>query len=132
MGDVLMECMEIFSQDGVQLKSAQATYVNYLNLVGTLYITEYANSNCKRCLEWKPNDVTVDSDVQDQEWAVVNTVQKRSRTFSESQPPDASTRPKFLKVNFNDIKSFKISNKTRHLTIIDGKSEVTCCFIFQH
>ncbi|EFA02210.1 TBC1 domain family member 15 [Tribolium castaneum] len=132
MGDSLTECMEIFSQDGVQLKTAQASFVNYLNLVGTLYITEYANSNCRRCLEWKPNDVTVDSDVQDQEWAVVNTVQKRSRTYSESLPPDSTIKPKLLKVNFVDIKSFKTSNKNRQLTLFDGKSEIMCCFMFQH
>ncbi|KAJ3631435.1 hypothetical protein MTP99_012564 [Tenebrio molitor] len=78
-------CMEIFCQDGVQLKTAQATFVSYLNLVGTVYITEYLNSNSKRCLEWKPNEITVDSDVQDQEWAVVKT-QKRTRTHSESLP----------------------------------------------
>lgn len=124
--------MEIFSQDGVQLRTAQAAFLQYLNQVGTLYITEYLNSNSRRCLEWKPNEVTVDSDIQDQEWAVVNTVQKRSRTSSECQPPDGSVKSKLLRINFSDIHSFKISNKGRQLTFYDGKSDSICTFMFQH
>lgn len=58
----------------------------------------------KRFIEWKANDVTVDSDVQDQEWAVVNTVQKRVRTLSGNLPPDYYNRLKNLKIEFDEIK----------------------------
>lgn len=132
MGDNSAICTELYIQDGIQLKSAQAAYLQYINLVGTIYVTEYAysDSDCKKYLEWKPNEVTVDSDVQEQEWALVNTVQKRSRTLSESLPPDSCTRSKFLKINLNDIRSFKTSNKYRQLTLFDGKSEMMSCFLF--
>lgn len=55
---------EIFVQNGVFLKSAPACYFTYFNTTGILSITEYLNSNQKRCIEWKPNDITADSDVQ--------------------------------------------------------------------
>lgn len=56
--------MELFVQNGVFLKSAPACYLTYINTTGTLFITEYLNSNRRRCIEWKPNDITADSDAQ--------------------------------------------------------------------
>lgn len=58
------DVMELFVQNGVFLKSAPACYLCYFNTTGTLFITEYLNSNRKRCIEWKPNDITADSDAQ--------------------------------------------------------------------
>lgn len=136
MDDEFDDYREIFSQDGVLLKQAPSTYISFINTIGTLYIwitpeTE-GNTSQKRILEWKPNDVTVDSDLQDQEWAVVNTVQKRVRTLSGSLPSDYHNRLKCLKVSLVDVKSFRVANKSRQLTFYDGSSECICTFQFQH
>ncbi|CAG9765437.1 unnamed protein product [Ceutorhynchus assimilis] len=136
MEDEFDDYQDVFSQDGVLLRQAPSAYIQYINTIGTLYIWEtLENEAChskKRLLEWKPNDVTVDSDVQDQEWAVVNTVQKRVRTLSGNLPPDYYARLKNLKINFEDIKSFRIANKSRQLTFFDGTSDSICSLLFQH
>lgn len=130
MEENVEDIMEIFIQNGVLLKSAPAVYLNYLNTTGILSITEYLNSNSKRCIEWKPDDVIADSDVQEQEWDVVSVVERRSRTLSESIPPDSTNRTKYLRINFTDIKSFKSNRKNNRLTLLDGKAEVLCVFDF--
>lgn len=127
MEDSAEESMDLCCQDGVLLTSAPAAYMNYINTVGTLFIVEYLNSNRTRCIEWKPNDVTIDSDIQDQEWAVVNTVERRTRTFSET-----CSRSKYLKVNMIDVKSFRVSRNKQKLAFMDGKGESLCNFLFQH
>lgn len=122
---------ELFVQDGVLLFSAAASFISFVKSVGTLMITEYSDKS--RNIEWKPiDDVTVDSDIQDQEWAVVNTVEKRIRTLSGSVPLEYKNRSKFLKVSFDEIKSFRVSDKNRRLTFNDGKSEQICTYLFQH
>lgn len=130
--DAIEDYNEIFVQDGVLLKQAPATYMTYINSIGTLYISESVSSNHMRFIEWKPNDVTVDSEFQDQEWAVVNTVQKRTRTLSGNLPPDYHNKIKCIRLNFNEIKSFRVANKYRQLTFNDGASECLCSFLFQH
>lgn len=131
MCDSLEECSEIFSQDGVMLKQAPANYINFVNTIGTFYISLTSSPSNKKFIEWKPNDVTIDSDIQDQEWAVVNTIQKRSRTFSGSLPPEYGNRSR-LRLSFDDFKSFRIQQKYRQLTFYDGQSEPLCKFWFQH
>lgn len=121
---------ELFVQDGVLLFSAAASFISFVKSVGTLMITEYSEGN--RYIEWKPIDVTVDSDIQDQEWAVVNTVERRIRTLSGSVPPEYKNRSRYLRVNFEEIKSFRVSDKNRRLTFNDGKSEQICTYLFQH
>ncbi|XP_066147309.1 TBC1 domain family member 15 [Euwallacea fornicatus] len=136
MDDEFEDYQDVLSQDGILLKQAPSTYISFINTIGTLYVWESIENEGstmkKRFLEWKPNDVTVDSDVQDQEWAVVNTVQKRVRTLSGNLPPDYYNRLKNLKIGFDDIKSFRIANNNRLLTFFDGASEVMCSFLFQH
>ncbi|KAJ8982106.1 hypothetical protein NQ317_010964 [Molorchus minor] len=132
MDEVIDDCLEIFTQDGVLLKQAAANYMTFINTIGTLYVTECPSSNRQRFIEWRPNDVTIDSDIQDQEWAVVNTIQKRTRTLSGNFPPDYHNRIKSVKCSFNEIKSFRMANKSRQLSFHDGKSECICSFIFQH
>lgn len=126
------EAMEIFSQDGVLLTTAPATYMSYINTSGTLCIVEYLNSNRLRCIEWKPNDVTIESDVQDQEWAVVNTIERRTRTLSGGLSSDPTNRSRFVKINLNEIKSFRVYSNSQRLSFQDGKGENICKFLFQH
>lgn len=41
------------------------------------------NGDGSKCIEWRPNDlITIDSDTQDQEWAVVNTIGKNAYHFN--------------------------------------------------
>ncbi|XP_050295947.1 TBC1 domain family member 15 [Anthonomus grandis grandis] len=136
MDDEFNDNNYVFNQDGVQLRQAPSTYINFINITGSLYICEstpYEEGHAKkRVLIWKPNDVTIDSDVQDQEWAVVNTVQKRIRTLSGNLPSDYHNRLRNLKIPFDEIKSFRISSKNRQLTFFDGSSELTYSFFFLH
>lgn len=130
--DLIEDLNEIFVQDGVLLKQAPAAYMNHINSIGTLYISQSKSSNEMKFIEWKPIDITVDSDFQDQEWAVVNTIQKRTRTLSGNLPPDYHSKVKFIRLNFNEIKSFRIANKYRQLLVNDGTGECICGFLFQH
>nr|XP_023026580.1 TBC1 domain family member 15 [Leptinotarsa decemlineata] len=132
MEDNVEDQLEIFCQDGVLLKQAPATHICFLNSIGTLCLSESPNSSRKRYIEWKPNDVTIDSDIQDQEWTLVNTVRKRNRTLSGNYPPDFHSRIRSIKFSFQDVKSFRVSNKNRQMTFYDGQSEVLCVFGFQH
>lgn len=126
------EVLEIFTQDGVLLTTAPAAYIPYINTVGTLSIVEYPNSNLTRCVEWKPIDVTIDSDMQDQEWQVVNTIAKRHRSLSGNFPVEVGHRSKYLKINMNEIKSFRVTTKNQKLAFRDGKGDCICTFVFQH
>ncbi|XP_056639097.1 TBC1 domain family member 15 [Diorhabda sublineata] len=132
MEDCLEDCEEIFSQDGVLLKQAPATHITFVNTIGTLYLSQSLNSNNKRFVEWKPNDITVDSDIQDQEWAVVNTIQKRTRTLSGNYPADYQNRIKCIKFSFEEIKSFRVASKNRQISFYDGKADCLYIFGFQH
>ncbi|KAF5270074.1 hypothetical protein FQA39_LY08486 [Lamprigera yunnana] len=126
------EVLELFIQDGVMITAGPAAYMHYINTVGTLAIVEYPNSNLTRCIEWKPIDVTIDSDMQDQEWQVVNTIAKRHRTFSGNLPTDTNPRTKYLKINMNEVKSFRVAAKNQKLAFRDGKGDCLCSFVFQH
>lgn len=131
MDEIYENGLELFCQDGVLLKSASANFFQYLNTSGTLSIVEYPNSNQTRFVEWKPNDITIDSDVQDQEWAVVNTVERRTRTLSGSSPPDGLLR-RIVRVNMREIKSFRVTRNSQKLCFNDGSRRPICTFIFQH
>lgn len=124
--------MELFVQDGVLLKSASANDMQYLNTSGTLSIVEYPNSNQTRCIEWKQNDITIDSDMQEQEWAMVKTVERRPRTLSGSSPPDGSLPRRIIRINMKDVKSFRVTKNSQKLSFNDGNRKAICTFIFQH
>lgn len=131
MEEVYENGLDLFSQDGVMLTSASANYIQYISNTGTLTIVEYPNSNQTRFIEWKPNDITIDSDMQDQEWAVVNTVERRTRTLSGSSPPDGLLR-RILRVNLKEIKSLRITRNSQKLSFNDANQKPICSFLFQH
>lgn len=124
--------MELFSQDGVLLVEAPAIYIQYFNTPGLLSIIEYPNSNSSRYMEWKPNDITIDADtdIQDQEWAMVNTVERGNRTLSGSSPPDSISRAKFLRINLKEIKYFQVSRNNQKITFKDLRNKSLCSFSF--
>lgn len=127
---------EIFVQEGILLLHGPASHMEYMKLAGTLYITRYEtteNEYSGICVEWKPNEnLTIDSDIQDQEWAVVNTVEKRTRTLSGNLLPEEANRSKYLRINFDKIKSFKVANNGRRITFNDGRCDTLCSFSFQN
>lgn len=131
MEETESDVMEIFSQNGVILKSAPARYMNYLylNTQGTLFITEYVNTSKRRCIEWKANDVTIEPDTQEQEWAVVNTVERRTRTLSDNYPPDSTLKNK-LKIDLAEVKSFRVSRN--NLKLKDGSGDCLVTFAFHN
>lgn len=122
---------DLYCQDGVVLCLAPAIYANFYKSSGSLFITEYTNK--EKFIEWKSNDVTIESDAQDQEWAVVNAVQaseRRTRTLSGSTVDSSNSRN--IKVNMSEVKSFKASKKHDRLTFISGDGEDIIGFSFQH
>lgn len=127
---------EFFVQEGVLLLHGPASHMEYMKLTGTLYITRYEKSEniySGIFIEWKPNDnLTIDSDIQDQEWAVVNTVEKRTRTLSGSLIPEEANRSKYLRISLENIKSFKVANNGRKINFNDGRGDIICTFSFQN
>lgn len=126
MDEPAEECMQLFIQDGVLLKETQTYYMSYMNQTGSLYITEYLNSNTSRYIEWKPNDTdTIDSDFHDQEWAVVETIKNHSSSSMKS-------KSKYIKINLREIHTFKVSKKNDRLQLSSGSGDTICSFFFQH
>lgn len=122
---------ELFTQDGVLLKKSAAAFITYLNKIGSLSIIELSNATSKtRYIEWRTSiDTIVDTDFQDDEkWTVVESVFGRTRTLSSS----SATMPAAISLSFADIKSFRVSYKSRQLTFFDGSSEALLGLLFQH
>lgn len=132
MEEDLQNGMELFCQDGVLLVGASATYIQYINTPGTLSIVEYPNTNCTRYIEWKPNDITIESeDFQDQEWAMVNTVERRNRSLSGSSPPDSMSRTRMYRLNMKEVKSFRVNRSNQKISFNDHNNKSLCSFSFQ-
>ncbi|XP_034243519.1 TBC1 domain family member 15 [Thrips palmi] len=111
---------ELCSHHNVILKS----YKNYDNF-GVLSLVQYGPV---KYIEWKAAEVNVDSDTQDQEWAVVSTG-RSSRHRSNSE----CIRAEPLRLNTVNLKSFKVSRHRhgQHLTFAkrdESRSFIT--FIF--
>nr|XP_022906269.1 TBC1 domain family member 15-like isoform X2 [Onthophagus taurus] len=125
---------ELFCQDGVLLESGPASHIEYIRAPGTLFITRYENCDSSSLyVEWKPlESFTIESDTQDQEWAVVNTIEKRTRTLSGSLLPEEANRSKYLKIKLSEVKSYKLGTNHRKLTFNDGSGESLCSFSFQN
>ncbi|CAH2108610.1 unnamed protein product [Euphydryas editha] len=102
-------CKDLFTQDGVLLKMSNGRPNNDPNAVGMLCLVE--NPNGTKSIEWRPNDlITIDSDTQDQEWAVVNTIGRRQRTLSGNMTSDyASARARIIRIPLEELKFFRSS-----------------------
>lgn len=124
------EVMELFVQDNVKLHQSSSNFIQYINAFGTFFVTEYLNSNKARFIEWKPNDVTVEADTQDQEWTVVKSTGRRNRTVSSSEGTAENARARFIKLAMVDIKSFKVSHSKQRLLFQDGLGDVIHAFQF--
>ncbi|XP_033230728.1 TBC1 domain family member 15 isoform X2 [Belonocnema kinseyi] len=107
---------------GVVLRGAN-TREDEVHSSGTLNIVEYSFG---KCIEWKPIEVSVVSENQDQdpEWSLVDSHTRRTRTSSEG--PDSLGRTRTVRILFSELKSFRIHHSGQQLIFMqqDGTTYV--------
>lgn len=145
MDDIPEQCKDLFTQDGVLLKACIGRSIIDLNSIGMLCIVQ--NPDNTKCIEWRPNDlITIDSDTQDQEWAVVNTIGRRQRTLSGNMTSDnAAARARIIRIPLEELKTFKTSRNNQQLQLTtkqgvwqntfhfqDGNAEIFVAYLKNH
>lgn len=130
--DIPEQCKDLFTQDGVLLKACHRRPVTDLNSIGMLCIVQ--NQDSTKCIEWRPNDlITIDSDTQDQEWAVVNTIGRRQRTLSGNITSDyATARARIIRIPLEELKTFRISRNNQQIQFSTKPGVWQTTFYFQH
>ncbi|KAL4710678.1 hypothetical protein ACJJTC_003314 [Scirpophaga incertulas] len=123
---------ELFTQDGVLLKACIGRSVTELNSVGMLCIVQTGEHT--KTIEWRPIDtITIDSDTQDQEWAVVNTIGRRERTFSGNLTADYLTaRARIIRIPLDELKSFRVTRNCQLIQFSTYPGVWQTTFYFQH
>ncbi|XP_014219166.1 TBC1 domain family member 15 [Copidosoma floridanum] len=106
---------------GVVLRGAN-TREDEVHSSGSLNIVEYSFG---KCIEWKPTEVSVVSESQDQdpEWSLVNTHTRRTRSSSEG--PDSLGR-RTVRILFSELKSLRVHQGGQQLIFMqnDGTTYV--------
>ncbi|XP_001599344.2 TBC1 domain family member 15 isoform X1 [Nasonia vitripennis] len=106
---------------GVVLRGAN-TREDEVHSSGTLNIVEYSFG---KCIEWKPIEVSVVSENQDQdpEWSLVDTHTSRTRSLSEG--PDSLGR-RTVRILFSELKSIRVHHSGQQLVFMqkDGTTYV--------
>lgn len=130
--DIPEQCKDLFTQDGVLLKACLGRAVTDLNSIGMLCIVQ--NQDSSKCIEWRPNDlITIDSDTQDQEWAVVNTIGRRQRTLSGNITSDyATARARIIKIPIDELKTFRVTRNNQQMQFSTKPGVWQTTFYFQH
>ncbi|CAH0750484.1 unnamed protein product [Diatraea saccharalis] len=130
--DIPDQCKDLFTQDGVLLKACIGRPVTDLNSIGMLCIVQ--NVDNTKCIEWRPNDlITIDSDTQDQEWAVVNTIGRRQRTLSGNITSDyATARARIIRIPLEDLKTFRVTRNNQQMQFSTKPGVWQSTFYFQH
>ncbi|CAK1540745.1 unnamed protein product [Leptosia nina] len=130
--DLPEQYKELFTQDGVLLKACIGRPISDLNSIGMLCIVQ--NPDSTKCIEWRPNDlITIDSDTQDQEWAVVNTIGRRQRTLSGNMTSDyAAARARIVKIPLDELKTFKVARNSQQMQFSTKPGIWQNTFYFQH
>ncbi|XP_063359531.1 TBC1 domain family member 15 isoform X4 [Cydia amplana] len=130
--DIPEQCKDLFTQDGVLLKACMGRPITDLNSIGMLCVV--VNPNGSKCIEWRPNDlITIDSDTQDQEWAVVNTIGRRQRTLSGNITSDyANARSRIIKIALDDLKTFRVTRNSQQMQFSTKPGIWQTTFYFQH
>ncbi|XP_026732445.1 TBC1 domain family member 15 isoform X2 [Trichoplusia ni] len=123
---------DLFTQDGVLLKACLGRPVTDLNSIGMLCIVQ--NPDQTKSIEWRPNDlITIDSDAQDQEWAVVNTIGRRQRTLSGNITSDyATARARIIKISLDELKTFRVTRNNQQMQFSTKPGVWQTTFYFQH
>ncbi|CAB3238724.1 unnamed protein product [Arctia plantaginis] len=138
--DLPDQCKDLFTQDGVLLKACLGRPITDLNSIGMLCIVE--NHDNSKSIEWRPNDlITIDSDTQDQEWAVVNTIGismsyakgRRQRTFSGNITADyATARARIIRIPLEELKTFRVTRNNQQMQFSTKPGVWQTTFYFQH
>ncbi|CAG4949391.1 unnamed protein product [Colias eurytheme] len=130
--DIPEQCKELFTQDGVLLKASIGRPISDLNSIGMLCIVQ--NGDGTKCIEWRPNDlITIDSDTQDQEWAVVHTIGRRQRTLSGNMTSDyAAARARIVRIPLDELKTFKVTRNSQQMQFSTKPGIWQNTFYFQH
>ncbi|XP_026732449.1 TBC1 domain family member 15 isoform X6 [Trichoplusia ni] len=130
--DIPDQCKDLFTQDGVLLKACLGRPVTDLNSIGMLCIVQ--NPDQTKSIEWRPNDlITIDSDAQDQEWAVVNTIGRRQRTLSGNITSDyATARARIIKISLDELKTFRVTRNNQQMQFSTKPGVWQTTFYFQH
>ncbi|XP_067010162.2 TBC1 domain family member 15 isoform X2 [Anabrus simplex] len=118
-------CQELYSHHGVLLKHHKDFKEEDTQCPGTLSVIDCNNG---KYIEWKPTEVSVDSD--DQEWAMVTTGGRRTRTTSGSV--DSQTRSRPLRIPISELKSFRVTKRGQQLTFMQNEGVVYCIFFFHN
>ncbi|KAK0080620.1 hypothetical protein PV325_013649 [Microctonus aethiopoides] len=113
---------ELSIHTGVVLRGANIRE-DEVHSSGTLNIIEYSFG---KCIEWKPQEVSVVSEHQDQdpEWSVVESHTRRTRTSSEG--PDSLGRARTVRILFTELKSVRVNHGGQQLIFMqkDGTTYV--------
>ncbi|KAJ0175819.1 hypothetical protein K1T71_008978 [Dendrolimus kikuchii] len=130
--DIPEQIKDLFTQDGVLLKACLGRPVTDLNAIGMLCIVQ--NTDGTKCIEWRPNDlITIDSDTQDHEWAVVNTIGRRQRTLSGNLTADyATAKARIIKIPLEDLKTFRVTRNNQQMQFSTKPGVWQTTFYFQH
>ncbi|KAJ9587779.1 hypothetical protein L9F63_018805 [Diploptera punctata] len=127
MDDINEQGTELYSHHGVLVKSQSCNRDEDSQCSGTLSIVEYSFG---KFIEWKPTEVSVDSELHDQEWAMVNAVGRRTRTLSGSTEGQSRCRP--VRIELAELKSFRITRNRQQVTLMQRDGTTHSAFFFQH
>uniref|UniRef100_T1GFL8 Uncharacterized protein n=1 Tax=Megaselia scalaris TaxID=36166 RepID=T1GFL8_MEGSC len=132
------------THDGVLLRNASAEYIldQDMNNSGSLSLMEL-QSNKRMFFEWRPNDsiVITDDDYcddHDQEWSIVDKIQKRSRTTSEcrifncEKSVSPNPKPKCIRVDIEHLRSIELTSKGRCVRFKRKSGDLHSEYFFQH
>lgn len=113
-----------------------------MNSSGSLSLMELQSTK-RMFFEWRPNDsiVITDDDYhddQDQEWSIVDKIQKRPRTTSECRifkcemPASPHTKPKCIRVDIEHLRSLELTSKGHCVRFKRKNGELHSEYFFQH
>ncbi|XP_021914957.1 TBC1 domain family member 15 [Zootermopsis nevadensis] len=128
MDDLNEEGAELYSHHGVVVKSQSQNRDDDFQCSGTLSIVEYCSIG--KCIEWKPTEVSVDSETHDQEWAMVNAVGRRNLPSNGSN--EGQNRCRSVRIELADLKSFYITRNMQRVTLMQRDGTTHSAFFFQH
>ncbi|XP_014096248.1 TBC1 domain family member 15 isoform X1 [Bactrocera oleae] len=127
------------THDGVLLRKGSVEHIADLNTSGSLSVISYDIPR-RLYIEWRPNDSILVAD-DSQDWAVVDTIPRRSRTISECKAfnikatPEtiASTKPRLIRTLLDNLSSIIVKDRGQVICFIQkSDNNVYSEFFFQH
>ncbi|XP_018787252.1 PREDICTED: TBC1 domain family member 15 isoform X1 [Bactrocera latifrons] len=127
------------THDGVLLRKGSVEHIADLNTSGSLSVISYDIPR-RLYIEWRPNDSILVAD-DSQDWAVVDTIPRRSRTISECKAfnikatPEtiASNKPRLIRTLLDNLSSIIVKDRGQVICFIQKvDNNVNSEFFFQH